>query len=497
LFKAVDQVGSGEPHPYARPDTRSESAPLWWAALFVLGITLWRLAALWFSDIELFFDEAQYWYWAQDPAFGYFSKPPLLAWLIAGSTAVFGDGEFGVRAFAPVCYALTAAFGGAAAYRLSDARAAAWAAVMLATLPGVSVSSTVASTDVPLLLCWAAALYCWIRYSVNGGRWWIGLGIALGLGLLAKYAMIYFAPGIAAAAVLVPAQRKVLGRSGFWAALLLGLLVFSPNIWWNYANGFVSFDHTAANADWQGSLFHPNKLGEFVGGQFGVFGPILLVAFCWALARWRRLNAAERMMAAYAIPVLALMLVQSLIARAHANWAAVAYIAASVMVCSWLLRHGVERWLKISLVLHLIAAAVILHGSTLAPALGFDPWHRQRGWTQLAADVQAVLDRHPGAILVAGDREVAASMMYYLHPHPWNMVKWNPDAHIDDHYELTSSNDELRGKQGILLMRSDNVAGLQPYFETITSLGQLERKRPTRPPEQYFVYLVSGYRGQQ
>lgn len=51
---------------------------------------------------DLMFDEAQYWFWAKHPAWGYYSKPPVIAWLIAASTAVFGDGNFGVKMLSPL-----------------------------------------------------------------------------------------------------------------------------------------------------------------------------------------------------------------------------------------------------------------------------------------------------------------------------------------------------------------------------------------------------------
>lgn len=463
------------------------------AALFVVALTLWRLVALYYSDIDLFFDEAQYWYWSTQPAFGYFSKPPVLAWLIWLSTAVFGESEFGIRALSPICYALTAAFGAATAYRLFDARTAAWTAVMLALLPGVSVSATIVSTDVPLLLCWAAALYCWVRYGQEGGLWWVGLGVALGLGLLSKYAMVYFALGLAVTMLVAPSQRALLWRGGFWAALLLGLVIFLPNIWWNWANDFVSFGHTAENANWHGLQLKFNKLGEFVGGQFAVFGPLLFIALGWAVWRWRGLRESERMLAAFALPVLALMTAQSLLSRAHANWAAVAYVSATILVVGWLLRHRRTGWLKISLVLHLLVAAAVLHGTSLAPLTGIDPWHRQRGWSELAADVRAILDRHPDAVLLASDRKIAAQMMFYIRPHPWDMVKWNTDGHIGDHYELTSSMESLKGRPAILLTRAENPPGLSERFASVTPLPSVARMRPTRPPEVYYVFLLDGY----
>ena len=160
----LERFGAQQRSPHrnsAAADLRAllDARALGLAALTVAALTLWRLAALYTSEVNLFFDEAQYWYWSTHPDFGYFSKPPVLAWLIWLSTAVFGESEFGIRALSPICYALTAALGGATAYRLYGAVAAAWTAVMLALLPGVSVSATIVSTDVPLLLCWAAALY--------------------------------------------------------------------------------------------------------------------------------------------------------------------------------------------------------------------------------------------------------------------------------------------------------------------------------------------------
>ena len=52
-------------------------------AVFLLGaITTLRLAALSFHALDLYPDEAQYWTWSRDLAFGYFSKPPVIAWLM-------------------------------------------------------------------------------------------------------------------------------------------------------------------------------------------------------------------------------------------------------------------------------------------------------------------------------------------------------------------------------------------------------------------------------
>jgi 4-amino-4-deoxy-L-arabinose transferase-like glycosyltransferase len=74
------------------------------AAAILVALTLVRLIALRLSNVDLFFDESQYWSWSRHLAFGYFSKPPLLAWLIAAAELVCGSAEACVRAPAPLLY---------------------------------------------------------------------------------------------------------------------------------------------------------------------------------------------------------------------------------------------------------------------------------------------------------------------------------------------------------------------------------------------------------
>ena len=65
--------------------------------LFLLGITAYRAWVVATNGLNLYVDEAQYWYWAQHLAWGYYSKPPVIAAIIAGTTSVCGDGELCVR----------------------------------------------------------------------------------------------------------------------------------------------------------------------------------------------------------------------------------------------------------------------------------------------------------------------------------------------------------------------------------------------------------------
>ncbi len=147
----------------------TEDERYWRNTIFaVFAVTVARLVWLALGKADLYPDEAQYWGWSLHPAFGYYSKPPLVAWLIALTTGLFGDNELAVRVAAPLLHFATALAVFALARRLYDARIAAWSAVVYATLPGVSASAMIMSTDAPLLLCWALALYAFVRAREGG-----------------------------------------------------------------------------------------------------------------------------------------------------------------------------------------------------------------------------------------------------------------------------------------------------------------------------------------
>src|SRR3954468_11713165 len=76
----------------------------------VLAITGLRVLWIALQPADLYPDEAQYWIWSQQLAFGYYSKPPLVAWLIALTTGLFGDSEFAIRLSAPLLHAAAAVF---------------------------------------------------------------------------------------------------------------------------------------------------------------------------------------------------------------------------------------------------------------------------------------------------------------------------------------------------------------------------------------------------
>jgi 4-amino-4-deoxy-L-arabinose transferase-like glycosyltransferase len=447
------------------------------AAAVIAAITLVRIAVLIVSPLELYPDEAQYWFWAQTPALGYFSKPPMIGWIVWLTTHFFGNSEWAIRLSSPLLHAGSALFVYGIAKRLSDSRVGMWSAAAYITLPGLSYSSGLVSTDVPLLFFWSMALYAFVRAADDKGwRWPILCGIGLGLGLMSKYAMLYFVLGAVVAAIAIPKVRKLVVSARGLVILLIGLALLSPNIWWNWAHGFPTVAHTASNADWSHPRFDIVSMLSFLGGQFGVFGPVMMVAFfaaLWKLTRAR--DDRDLLLAAFSVPPILIIAVQAFISEANANWAATAYVAATPLAIGAMLSIA-KRWpLYLSLGFDSLAMAVLWIIAAAPHTAGLigqgNAFKREEGWRKLClAAVEEAWNRPYDTVAVA-NRSVIAEMLYYGKSAMLPIRMWDADAHDDDHFQMTIP---LTGGNRILLvLYPSEERAVLPTFDSAKRVGRV------------------------
>ena len=487
----------------ARARTEAEERSFRAAVFIIFGLTILRFLWIASGATDLYPDEAQYWIWSLKPAWGYYSKPPLIAWLIAGSTWLTGsDNELAVRLPAPLLHFGTALIVYAIAQRLYDARAAFWSSIAYATLPGVWVSSFIISTDAPLLLCWSIALYAFVRArEPNSEAWWWAAGVAAGVGLLAKYAMVYWMLSALLFLLVYKDERRHLPR--FAAAMLLALLIYAPNFVWNLENQFVSYHHTEANAALGGSLLHPARFLEFFGSQFGVFGPVFFATLVLCAILMRRMLAERReaMLAFFALPTLAMMLVVSFLSRAEPNWAAPTYVSAIILVVGLLLSAGWRVLVWGSVALHAVAVVTLAELKPAARALGYDlpakydALHRLHGWRILGASVSRLLIANPGVKLLADDRELMAALIYYVTPHPLDALKWNGEGGIHDQFDLTADPTRFVGADFLLVSYRDNVDDIVARFQSTTSVDHIIIRLGGGQMRSYQLRLLHGFKG--
>ena len=382
-------------------------------------------------------DEAQYWAWSRHLAFGYFSKPPMIAWLIAATTALGGNAEPWVRLCAPLLHGAAALATAAAAARLYGGRAALWAALVYLLMPGVQLSSGVVATDAPLMAFTALAMWAyadlWSRPGLGAAA---ALGAALGLACLSKYAGLYLVAGAALHAATDAQARRAWSPARLALAAAVMLALWSPNLLWNARHHFQTLTHTAADADWRDpaeagarggvGLFDPRGPGGFVAGQFAVFGPVpfamLVLGAAAAALRRRRLAGADGLLLCLAAPPLLLVLGEAALARANANWAAAAYPPAAVLAAAWLCEGARGRaWRDWGLGLQAVLAAAFMVAAVdpgLADAAGLGAsFKRARGWRAATRRVDAFTRElqasGPVDAVAVDDRFLFDALTYY------------------------------------------------------------------------------------
>lgn len=395
-------------------NTAKPESWFWSAALGVALITAYRVVWLSFDRTDLFVDEAQYWLWGQSLEFGYYSKPPLIGWVIRAVTDLAGsDAPFWVRLPGSLFHASTALILGALAAQVAGARAGLVTALAYATLPMVAVGSFLISTDTVMFPFLAAALLLWHR-ATQGAAWAAPLaGASLGLALMGKYAALYYLIGAGLAAAFIPAARVPWRQAGL--AVLAMLAAISPNLLWNLGNGFATAQHTLDNADWvrdpsARAGLNLDQLGGFFAAQFAVFGPVLMAALLWCAVRW---PAQARRWLLYALPVLLLVCTQALLSKAYANWAATAYLAGLIAVVPWLMT---VRWALVASFVVNGAFALLL---PILPALGDrielrgQPLlERYLGRTAMSQAFVTLAQAKGAKVIVADHRDLLADLFY-------------------------------------------------------------------------------------
>ena len=477
-----------------------ETPPRLALAAFVAALTACRIAILIATPLELGPDEAQYWSWSLTPAFGYFSKPPMIAWLIGASTSVCGDGEACIRIAAPLLHAATALIVFFAGRALYDERTGLWSASAYALMPGTSFSSLLITTDVPLLFCWSLALLALAELRRKPTvAWSIVFGAAIGLGFLSKYAMLYFVLGAALALLPTVEGRALLfSRWGAIAAAAAGV-VFAPNVVWNAMHSFATVGHTASNANWGAEkLFNIGKLAEFIAAQAGIVGPIAAGIVIWGIARgWRdrRWAGADTLLLSLSLPVLAIVAVQAFISRANANWAAPAFVALTILIAAWGVRRGIGKILMANLGVN-AAVAALLGALAVSPAfvaaIGQEnSVKRLRGWEEAGRSIASLASSAPFTAILSDDREDMGSLYYYTRMRTLPLRMW-PKQNAANEYESSHALRADEASNVIFVTRRSDPSDVVGAFASSERIATLETRLDSKRKRVFFLYALKG-----
>ena len=294
----------------------------------VIIIFLIKIISLNLTTFNLFGDEAQYWLWSKNVDFGYFSKPPFLAWAIRVYTEVLGDSFISLKLLPSFVYILIAwsVYNLLENYGLSKKDSFSGSLIFL-FIPAVSFSSFIISTDLFLLLFWTLSLSELIKISSKQNlRSFILLGIFLGLGFLSKYATVYFIISLLILILLDKEFRKIFSNNVLWFGLsfLIILIIITPNIIWNLNNNWVTLQHTSDNANFSNTKISLVRGLEFLLTQAFMLGPFMVLG---GLVSFTKIEDKQKILLVFSLPIILIVLIEAVFVRANANWAAPALIS--------------------------------------------------------------------------------------------------------------------------------------------------------------------------
>jgi dolichol-phosphate mannosyltransferase len=403
------------------------------AAAFALLYSL-ALRLVYLGQLELTPQEAYYWNFARHLDIGYLDHPPLVAWLIAASTAL-GGGEFWVRLPAVASSLVAIYFVVRLARDVGGASLAARSALLATLLPFFFGIGAMMTPDAPLTAAWAAALYFLYRALLRDEhRAWLGAGAAIGAGMLAKYTMILVPLAVLAFMIVDARARRALLSPGPWAGALLALALFSPVVLWNVQHDWASFT-------FQGARRLATESKTFGLHLFAVF--LLLVVTPWGIVGlfrgWARARPAAsgeavdrraaRFLALFVLVPLLPLAVTSVWTETKFHWTGPVWLAAlPLMAVTFAVSARparIDRPLAASWP-PLLAALLSLYALLLFyyPVYGIGGLHAhhryvETGWRELRAQVQQIEDRvaqetsRRPAVIGLDKHNMASQMAYY------------------------------------------------------------------------------------
>ncbi|MEN9212466.1 MAG: glycosyltransferase family 39 protein, partial [Thermostichus sp. DG02_4_bins_136] len=155
----------------------------------------------------------------------FFEKPPLLTWSVALSFALYGVSEWAARLPGILAALISIPLIGWIGRFFLPVRAAVLGMIALPLCYLWVQQGRLVGQDVPLTCLELIGILALVNGIHGHKRWFWLMGLALGLGLLMKSAMILL-PGVALLPYLVQQRRHWVGRAQFWLALLLGVGMF-------------------------------------------------------------------------------------------------------------------------------------------------------------------------------------------------------------------------------------------------------------------------------
>jgi 4-amino-4-deoxy-L-arabinose transferase-like glycosyltransferase len=363
---------------------------------------------------------------------GFVAYPPFTPFIARVGLELFGSSLRGLRLFSALAQGLVMLLAGLMARDMGGRRSAQVLAAIAAYIaPAALMAGTLIQYMAFDFLWWVVIAFFFVRLLASrDARYWMGVGAAIGLGMMTKFTVAFWVAGLVVA-VLLSSRRKDLLSKWLWLGAAVALVIYLPNLIWQIQHNFISLDFLKAiharDLQWgRGDNFLPEQLTSATN-PFALPLWIAGLAACLFAPSMRRFRPLAWMF-------LTTFLI-FLVARGRGYYVAPAYVmltaAGSAWWMSWLNAASIKlRRAGPGLLYGLVAVGgltMIVIVKPVAP-VGSDLWKitsrlnaevvEMIGWEDLVSQVAAVSQKIPpeeraGAAILAGNYGEAGALDLY------------------------------------------------------------------------------------
>ncbi len=438
---------------------------------FILLAVLFALNLFQASFTELIYDEAYYWYYAQNMAWGYFDHPSMVAFLIKVSSFFF-DGELGVRFMSTVLSAGTYILLWLLVDNPKKKDYVVHFFLLVFSFTLMNAYGFLTLPDTSLLFFTALFLWLYKRFLKNEG---IMTAVYLGLVMAALMYSKYHAVLVILFVFL--SNYKLIFNKKAWMAVILALICYTPHFVWLYQNDFVSI------------TFHlyerPNQAYSFDEFTLGYFLNIIVIIgllFYWIYSSFFKFKATDKFSKALVYLVYGVLIfffISSFNRRVQAQWAIVISIPLAIIAFNHLLQNTKSRkWMYrigiVSVILLMYARAWLIY-YPLFPMLY--ETHGNKEWVK-------ELKSKSGDVPVIFENSYRRAPMYEFYS-GIPAISLNNYMYRKNQYSINGSEERVRGKKvlyvskyrksgDVTYMHLDSTVFHGMYIENFQSYRKLQ-----------------------
>lgn len=224
------------------------------------------------SNYGYFRDELYFIACSEHLAFGFPDHAPLIAFTTKFSRMIFGDSLFAIRLFSALAGALKILLTGLLVKEFGGKRFATFLACLCVLCAPIylALDNLLSMNSFEPAIWMACVYFAVLAIKREKPIYWIWFGSFAGIALMNKHSAAFFGLSLIAG-MLLTKERKNFTNKYFWLAGAIAVLIFLPNVIWQFENNFATLE-LLQNVRTSGKNVVLSPLG-FIGAQIFMLLP--------------------------------------------------------------------------------------------------------------------------------------------------------------------------------------------------------------------------------